>query len=597
MKVLRSFIFACAVSIAVIVSLPVLLAQAAASLQTTPLQYGQAANGTFDPAHAKADYTFRGKSGDKVTVALNTIGGDIDPYLRLYDPSGKVIGEDDNGGGKDNSLLSGLVLSVNGTYRIEASNKRAGTSGKYSLVINPVMPQGPISYEGNQARQAYQLSRPWNHKQITYRVLNTLQQFNAQDVKNTIRQAFQAWANVTPLTFTEVSGNADIEIRFGPIDGPLNVLGETCPPYTSSCSGQVQFDSEESWVLGAPNGYDSISFLAVASHEFGHAIGLLHSSDASALMYPSYSPYNLKPAADDIRGAQALYGPGGGGVANPTSVPGQPPSNTGQPRVHGTIDNSHFTYFWDFDVDAGEGVTITMKKTSGNLDSFLVLIDANNNILAYDDDSAGGRDAMLRNVRLPQRGTYTVAATRFQQAQGFTTGDYTLTIDYGTTNVPPAAPTTANQPGGQAGSVRVSAGQANSLQQYPSLDTTLDSAFNDSTMPGTQSRTATVQSSQTYSWPATWCAKDAATLAQNLQSISVTFVVNGAPVNANQVTKIPQRSGPNGLSCADFFVLLSNWQPGQLSLTKTMTLKAPVFDGVSVYSPGDYVYQYTVNAQ
>src|SRR5204863_4997472 len=32
------------------------------------------------------------------------------------------------------------------------------------------------------------------------------------------------------------------------------------------------------------------------------------------------------------------------------------------------------------------------------------------------------KNATLRNVRLPQRGTYTVAATRYQQAQGYTNG-------------------------------------------------------------------------------------------------------------------------------------------------------------------------------
>src|SRR5204863_928605 len=121
-----------------------------------------------------------------------------------------------------------------------------------------------------------------------------------------------------------------------------------------------------------------------------------------------------------------------------------------------TIDNNHFQQFWDFDVEAGDTVTITMKKTTGNLDSLLVLLDANNHVLAYDDDGGGNRDAALRNVKLPQRGTYTVAATRYQQAQGFTAGNYSLTIDYNNPTAgnnpnanPPAqpAPTSVGQPG------------------------------------------------------------------------------------------------------------------------------------------------------
>ncbi len=599
MKAFRTLVFACAVSIAILLVLglllPVLHVQAAVSLN-----YGQGVNGTFDAANTKVEYTFQGKSGDKATIALNALGGDTDPFLQLYDPQGKLIGEDDNSGGKDNALISGVVLQSNGAYKIVASNKRQGASGKYSLVINPVTPQGPISYEGQSAKEAYQLSKPWDHTHVTYRVINALPNFSAQDTLTVIQEAFQAWANVTPLTFERVtSGASDITIQFASIDGPMNVLGETCPP-SSPCSGQVQFDSDEPWALRQPNGYQDISFLAVASHEFGHAIGLLHSSDSTALMYPEYSPYNLKPGPDDIRGAQRLYGAGNGGVANPTSAPpapSAPSAPSGQPQVRGTISDGKFVNFWDFDVDAGETITISMKCASGDLDSFLVLLDANNHILAYDDDSAGGKDAVLRNVRLPQRGTYTVAATRYEQAQGYTSGDYTLTIDYGATNAPAAQPTTANQPGGQPGSVRVSTGAATALQQFPSFDTTLNAAFDDSVTPGMQSRTATVQRSQSYVWDATWCAKDATTLNSNLQNIGVSFAVNGSPVDAKLIAKTAPHNGPNGLSCADFFVILSDWAAGQVSLTKTVTLRAPVFDGTTVYGQGDYVYQYTVNAQ
>src|SRR5262249_16882136 len=148
-------------------------------------------------------------------------------------------------------------------------------------------------------------------------------------------------------------------------------------------------------------------------------------------MYYAYSPYNLKPGPDDIQGVQRLYGPGGNRAANsPTAAPPVPNANPNQPQVQGTITDQRFAQFWDFDVEAGDSVTITMPRTSDNLDSFLVLLDANNHILAYNDDGGGNRDAALRNIRLPQRGTYTVAATRYQQAQGRTSGNYLLSITY-----------------------------------------------------------------------------------------------------------------------------------------------------------------------
>jgi hypothetical protein len=601
-------VIVCSMLLISFVTVPSLLTARAATM----IEYAKPVTGQLT-AGQKVEYTFNGKAGDKLTITMSATDGDgLNAYVSLYNPEGVLIGENDDGLGKSDAQISGIVLPVDGVYKIVAANIDGQAAGSYSLIVlRAIANKGVIYYDGSPDpnKEFYQLSRPLDTTNPTYYVANSLPGFNLNDVKAIIRQAFQVWADATPLTFTEVNDpNATFRIQFGQIDGQYQVLGEACPP-SSPCRGDIQFDSDEPWILGAPQSDQDISFLAVASHEFGHAIGLLHSRDSSALMYYAYSPYNLKPNQDDIAGVQRLYGARGGGAVNsPTSIPGAPQNpQTGQSEVTGTIDRNEFIHFWDFDAQQGEPVTITMKRTSGNLDPFIVVIDQNNHILAYDDDSAGNRDAILQGLTFPQTGTYTVAATRAEQAQGRSTGNYNLSIQYGGTagnNQPPAnnpAPTQPNNNNGAAagnGSVTVGSAQGVDLndQNTPPLETALDTGFTESLTPTTQTRNAIVIREQQYTWSLTWCATDAATLQKNLNDMEVTFAVNGDAVNQNTVTRTPPHD-INGLSCADFVVLLSNWTGSNMTLTRTLRMKNAVFDGKTIYGAGDYVDQINVSVR
>lgn len=66
--------------------------------------------------------------------------------------------------------------------------------------------------------------------------------------------------------------------------------------------------NHEDWTYLLSSGF--VLFL-VAAHEFGHSLGLSHSSDPGALMYPTYSyrdPKTFILPADDVSGIQSLYG-------------------------------------------------------------------------------------------------------------------------------------------------------------------------------------------------------------------------------------------------------------------------------------------------
>ena len=56
--------------------------------------------------------------------------------------------------------------------------------------------------------------------------------------------------------------------------------------------------------------FSGTSLFAVAAHEFGHSLGLSHSSVRGALMYPWYQGItsNYKLPEDDRNGIQQMYG-------------------------------------------------------------------------------------------------------------------------------------------------------------------------------------------------------------------------------------------------------------------------------------------------
>ena len=69
-----------------------------------------------------------------------------------------------------------------------------------------------------------------------------------------------------------------------------------------------QLDDAETWSVNLPpSGTDLVSVL---THEFGHALGLAHSTVNGALMYPYYSGPHRYLHSDDVAGIQALYGTG-----------------------------------------------------------------------------------------------------------------------------------------------------------------------------------------------------------------------------------------------------------------------------------------------
>ncbi len=95
-----------------------------------------------------------------------------------------------------------------------------------------------------------------------------------------------------------------------------------------------------------------------------------------------------------------------------------------------TITSDSYFHIYGFEGQAGDEITITMRG-EGELDAYLGLIDPGDEVIAEDDDSAGGMDAQI-TISLPESGVYLIIASRNGLDAGTTTGGYTLEVIAGT---------------------------------------------------------------------------------------------------------------------------------------------------------------------
>jgi hypothetical protein len=109
------------------------------------------------------------------------------------------------------------------------------------------------------------------------------------------------------------------DIRVGAIfiDGGTgnNVLAHAFNPCTSSfcgpngsIGGDLHVDNGNTWFDDANADAGTLDLFTVLLHEFGHSLGLGHSTVEGSIMEPIYAGARRSLTGDDLAGIQALYG-------------------------------------------------------------------------------------------------------------------------------------------------------------------------------------------------------------------------------------------------------------------------------------------------
>ncbi|KAJ1166785.1 hypothetical protein NDU88_007181 [Pleurodeles waltl] len=163
----------------------------------------------------------------------------------------------------------------------------------------------------------------WTKKNLSWKVKTYPRhaQLSRETMRVLMYYALKVWSEVVPLTFHEVGARSpDISVEFiksehqdgYPFDGAGGMVAHAFFPGDPQRAGNVHFDSEENWTFRSPDDLGTDLF-AVAVHEFGHSLGLAHSSLKRSIMRPYYQgpvgdPLQFQLSSDDRAEIQKLYG-------------------------------------------------------------------------------------------------------------------------------------------------------------------------------------------------------------------------------------------------------------------------------------------------
>lgn len=150
---------------------------------------------------------------------------------------------------------------------------------------------------------------------LTYSIEALTAKVGPEIARDAIRKALDTWSAAARLEFVEAGSGGDarhLRVLFGrgahgdsyPFDGPGRVLAHTfypAPPNPEPIAGDLHLDEDENWQIGA-----DIDLFSVVLHELGHALGLGHSDDPGAVMYPYYRRVTAL-SAEDIGAIRQLY--------------------------------------------------------------------------------------------------------------------------------------------------------------------------------------------------------------------------------------------------------------------------------------------------
>jgi hypothetical protein len=322
--------------------------------------------------------------------------------------------------------------------------------------------------------------------------------------ENQILKAAQTWAQVTNINFAVANDSGAASGGGGdqqgdPSMGDIRIGGYNfgskstalamadMPPSVNnySIAGDMVFNTAQAFNIGRT--YDLYS---VALHEFGHALGLEHSSNSSAVMYATYHAVSGLNS-DDSAGVEQIYSKGGARSADQYNRQASNTSFSTATNINSLIDNDSLTAlvtglnldstsglfgttagveYFTFTVPAGTTGTMTVNVQSKGLSLLaptLTVYNSGQSQVAY--VSGAGQYGTILSLKVSgvSAGQKFYVKVAGADTSPFGTGAYAMTLNFGS-GASPAVPlpdtqTADGNPASGSGGIAEQAAQAGLL--------------------------------------------------------------------------------------------------------------------------------------
>jgi len=362
--------------------------------------YGEVVSGVITSKAYFELWTFTGTRGDRVQILMEGDGA-LDPYLGLiYTPTEEVIAEDDDSGGNSNAYLN-VTLPETGEYLIVATryDLDTGTStGMYTLSL--AGSSGPVN-----------VSTTTGPQEISPGVFY-MGALSDSAYAHLYELELQAGTELVVAMFATEGSALDPYLGFGTEDGDVLAEDDDSGPQVDG----GMFDAYLRLTIAQTGTY------LILATRAGLELGTSSGDYVLIAGIPDETIGVQEQTTEQLPPGMAYMGMIEAGAT-----------------MTGTITADTYFHIYEYIGTAGEQITVTMTGTGG-LDSYLGILDPSDEVIAEDDDSAGGLDAQI-SIRLPESGSFLIIATRSGIDEGTTTGPYSLTLTPGTP--PPPAGTTS----------------------------------------------------------------------------------------------------------------------------------------------------------